>query len=317
MAHLFIIAGHGAGDCGAVGNGYQEAERVRTLAGRIKALGGEDVTIADTSRNWYEDGGINTLDIPKDWQILELHMDSGAATARGAHVIIKAGYNPDIYDNALASFLCGILPGRANAIVGRSDIANPNRAASRGFSYRLAEFGFISSSEDVNVFNNRMDDIAKGVLQSFNFSVTELDAEKPKIINATIQNNTGDDCMRLILEEVEDSTYIIKDKANGFYMTASSAKANANVDFRAFDCGEYQKWKIVKKQYKAADYVMFESIAAPGLFLSVEKNGIGSNNLKIYTDLHNQKQKFFIREESDNTMIVMHAYTMKAISAKD
>ena len=131
MAHLFIIAGHGAGDCGAVGNGYQEAERVRTLAGRIKALGGEDVTIADTSRNWYEDGGINTLDIPKDWQILKLHMDSGAATARGAHVIIKAGYNPDIYDNALASFLCGILPGRANAIVGRSDIANPNRAASR------------------------------------------------------------------------------------------------------------------------------------------------------------------------------------------
>ena len=26
MAKLFVIAGHGAGDCGAVGNGYQEAD---------------------------------------------------------------------------------------------------------------------------------------------------------------------------------------------------------------------------------------------------------------------------------------------------
>ena len=35
MAHLFIIAGHGAGDCGAVGYGYTEAERVRALASRL------------------------------------------------------------------------------------------------------------------------------------------------------------------------------------------------------------------------------------------------------------------------------------------
>ena len=27
-----------------------------------------------------------------DWEILELHMDSGVASAKGAHVIIKAGY---------------------------------------------------------------------------------------------------------------------------------------------------------------------------------------------------------------------------------
>lgn len=37
MAHIFVIAGHGAGDPGACGNGYQEAERVRALAARIAA----------------------------------------------------------------------------------------------------------------------------------------------------------------------------------------------------------------------------------------------------------------------------------------
>lgn len=137
------------------------------------------------------------------------------------------------------------------------------------------------------------------------------------MINATIQSNTGSDCMRLTLEEVSSGIYKIKDKANGFYLTASAGTADANVDFRGFDCGDYQEWRLLEKKYKNATYMMLESVAAPGLYLSVEKNGIGSNNLKLYTDLHNQKQKFYIREENDGTMIVMHAFTMKAISAKN
>ena len=92
MAHLYIIAGHGAGDSGAVGYGYTEAERVRYLATRIAALGGSNVTVADMNRNWYEDNGIMSLNIPNDWQILELHMDSATASACGGHVIIKEGY---------------------------------------------------------------------------------------------------------------------------------------------------------------------------------------------------------------------------------
>ncbi|MGN1154659.1 MAG: RICIN domain-containing protein [Agathobacter sp.] len=316
MAHLFLIAGHGAGDSGAVGNGYQEAERVRALAGRIKALGGDNVTVADTSRNWYADKGINTLDIPTDWEILELHMDSGMASAKGAHVIIKAGYTPDAYDNALASFLSSILPGRANAIVGRSDLANPNRAAARGFSYRLAEFGFISNAGDVAIFNSRMDEIAQGVLHSFAIPSSGTE-DKPQMINATIQSNTGADCMRLTLEEVSDSVYKIRDKANGFYLTASAGTADANVDFRGFDCGDYQLWKLLKKEYKNATYMMLESVAAPGLYLSVEKNGDESNNLKLYTDLHNQKQKFYIREETDGTTLLIHSYTGKCVAAKE
>lgn len=47
MAHLFVIAGHGHGDSGAVGNGYTEAERVRALANRIGQLGGSNVTLGD------------------------------------------------------------------------------------------------------------------------------------------------------------------------------------------------------------------------------------------------------------------------------
>ena len=165
--HLFIITGHGAGDPGATGNGYTEAERVRALASRISALGGSNVTIADTSRNWYADNGISKLSIPKDYQIIELHMDSASASARGGHVIINGSYKADQYDNALAKMISGIFPGRSQIVVGRTDLANPKRAAAKGYSYRLMECAFITNEEDVKTFNSRMDDIAKGILQAF------------------------------------------------------------------------------------------------------------------------------------------------------
>ena len=176
MAHLFIIAGHGAGDSGAVGyigkKMYTEAERVRALAKKLSALGGSNVTVADTSRNWYADKGINTLSIPKSWQIVELHMDGASSSARGGHVIIKFGYKPDSYDTALAHFIAGFTPGRANTIVGRSNLANVNRAAVKGYSYRLLECGFITNQTDLNKFNNNLDTLARGILSAFGIGTT-------------------------------------------------------------------------------------------------------------------------------------------------
>lgn len=174
MAKVFVIAGHGAGDPGACGNGYQEAERVRALANRIKQLGGSSVMLADTSRNWYADKGINSLSISKEYQILELHMDSGPASARGGHVIINGRFKADSYDIALANFISGILPGRSKNIVGRTDLANVNRAAAKGYGYRLMECGFISNSTDVKIFNSKMDDIAKGILNCFGIAAGKV-----------------------------------------------------------------------------------------------------------------------------------------------
>ena len=167
MAHLFLIAGHGAGDSGAVGYGYTEAERVRALARRIVAYGGSNVTLGDTNRNWYADKGISSLNIPKSYQILELHMDSGVSTAKGGHVIIKEGYSPDQYDTALANFIGSFFPGRANKVVGRAHLANVNRAAAKGYNYRLLENGFITNKTDLTKFNDEIDDLARGILKSF------------------------------------------------------------------------------------------------------------------------------------------------------
>lgn len=179
MKKLYVICGHGAGDPGACGNGYQEAERVRALGARIKALGGDNVTLGDVNRNYYADNGISKLNISKDYQIIELHMDSASASARGAHVIIYGGFSADEYDEALAKFLSGMFPGRANTIVGRNDLANPARAAAKGYGYRLVECGFISNATDVSIFNANIDNIAKGILNCFGITANGNAAPKP------------------------------------------------------------------------------------------------------------------------------------------
>ena len=179
MAKLFVICGHGAGDSGAVGNGYQEAERVRALGKRIKELGGDSVMLGDVNRNFYKDKGILNLNISKDYKIAELHMDSGAAGAKGAHIIIKDGFKADAYDEALAKFLGEMFPGRSKKIVGRSDLANVNRAATKGYNYRLIECGFISNAGDVKIFNENLDKIARGILAAFGIGAGNAEPVAP------------------------------------------------------------------------------------------------------------------------------------------
>lgn len=173
MAHLFIIAGHGHGDSGAVGYGYTEAERVRALAQKLLDIGGGNVTVADTTRNWYADKGISSLNIPKSWHILELHMDSGSASVKGGHVIIKKGHSANQCDIALANFIGSFFPGRANTIVGRDKLANVNRASAKGYDYRLLENGFITNQSDLDKFNSQMNELATGILNSFGIATTQ------------------------------------------------------------------------------------------------------------------------------------------------
>lgn len=173
MPKLFVIPGHGAGDPGAGGYGFNEAERVRALASKMKELAPNDVILGDFNRNYYADKGISSLSLPNDTVIIELHMDSATGVARGGHVIIKSGYSPDQWDLNLASNISKMFPGRSNSIVGRSDLGNVNRAASRGFNYRLLEVCFISNYEDLTKFNNNLGEVAKTILSAFGIGTTQ------------------------------------------------------------------------------------------------------------------------------------------------
>ena len=209
---LYVIAGHGAGDPGACANGYQEAERVRVLASKLKELGGDSVVVLDTSRNWYADAGINSLSIASSDCLIELHLDSASASARGGHVIIQGGFSADKYDTALAQFISSYFPGRSETIKKRTDLANPNRAASRGINYRLLECCFISNAEDIKKFNANIDAVATGILGAFGITVAkkeepkpvETPKEEPKPVEHDCKCEENAEEIKAIKAEVED-----------------------------------------------------------------------------------------------------------------
>lgn len=95
-------------------------------------------------------------------------------------MIIKEGYNLDQYDTALANFIGSFFPGRANKVVGRVHLANVNRAATKDYSYRLLENGFISNHEDLNKFNSQIDDLAREILKAFGITSAALVASVKK-----------------------------------------------------------------------------------------------------------------------------------------
>ncbi len=252
MAHIFVIAGHGHGDSGATGGGYTEAERVRALAKKIQQYGGSNVTVGDMSRDWYADNGISSLNISKDWQIIELHMDAASASARGGHVIINSTFSPDKYDKALASYISGILPGRSQTIVKRSDLANPKRAAAKGYAYRLLECGFISNATDRKIFNENIDEIAKGILKCFDIAVSGSSSSTSKPSSSASSSS---------------EKYTLA-KSTKVYTNASDAKNNKNAA-GTYSAGTYYVYKksdgminITKTKGKAGGWINPNSLSS-------------------------------------------------------
>ena len=181
MAKLYIICGHGSGDPGATGSGYNEAERVRALGKKIKELGGTNVVLMDTNRNWYADAAVSSYVFPKGAIVCELHLDSASSkSAKGGHVIVKKGLKADKYDKAIAKFITGMFPGRSQSIVYRDDLANINRASRRGVNYRLVECCFISNKDDIKKFNDNLEEIAKGFIESVGLKVLSSKTNEKK-----------------------------------------------------------------------------------------------------------------------------------------
>ena len=144
--------------------------------------------------------------------------------------------------------------------------------------------------------------------------------EEVTCVNATVQGNSGEDCMRLELKDAGDGYFYIKDKAHGLYLDVSGAasKDGTNVQFYKGNKSDAQKWKLIWKEFKQAKYLMLSPKCAPDKYLSVENNGAGGkNNLKLWGDLHNQKQKFYVREEADGYTLLIHTFSGKCVSAKN
>lgn len=165
-----IIAGHGRGrygrfDPGACANGYTENERMKVLCQKMESLSGGKI-VAITDHDVYSYGDVVTLAKKHGVQsVTEYHLNAACSSAYGAEVLVKNGLTPDSTDKALLKGLTGL--GFYNrGIKYRSDLANMNACANAGIPYRLVEVCFITNTDDINRFNTKLDEIAKGQVEA-------------------------------------------------------------------------------------------------------------------------------------------------------
>ena len=178
MSKHLVVFGHGQGDPGAVGNGYQEATFTRNILGqKLKAwaskLKRNQIDFYNESLDMFQQtkAGGGAYDVNGYASVTEFHLDgSSNPNAENGHVIINARFKADSNDLAIAKVIekyVGLWgSSKPTGVVGRSNLLNCNVFANRGISYRLVELGFITNKRDIDELTKNLDAIAKGIVEA-------------------------------------------------------------------------------------------------------------------------------------------------------
>lgn len=178
---IMIVAGHGYNDPGAVGNGTNERDFIRAnivdrVANYLKQAG-NTVAVYGKDQDMYQDTAYgeqvgNKTDYGLYWVksqgyeiVVEFHLDSGASTASGGHVIIPSGLAADNIDNGLQQSIQKFV-GTIRGITQRSDLLHCNVAKAEYINYRLVELGFITSTKDMNAIKSNLNNYTKSLAEA-------------------------------------------------------------------------------------------------------------------------------------------------------
>lgn len=159
---ILLISGHGAGDSGACGCGYKEADLTRTatniLAGKLSAYD-VSVTRYPVARNAYEDNKSGSLALHLDGYdlVIEVHFNSYNGSAYGTEVLYKPSNMEKLAKKVSAAIASVGLYDRGAKK--RTDLMNMNTCARLGVPYILIESAFIDNSNDMKVYHAKIYDL--------------------------------------------------------------------------------------------------------------------------------------------------------------
>ncbi len=173
---ILLIAGHGAGDPGAVakigGVQYKEAEQTRIAAEILKTM--LDATLYDTTRNAYYDyqngqlkkrAGFTSYDY-----VLELHFNAGAndlsgdGKTTGVEIFYpSAGEKSGCEDKILEAVSgCGL----KKRSVKPGGFAVINTAARAGVKANLLEICFLDDADDMELWHGNVNGICRAIARA-------------------------------------------------------------------------------------------------------------------------------------------------------
>lgn len=173
---VLLIAGHGAGDSGAVGNGYKEADFTRKIVAALEPKLKKycSVGVYPTSRNAYDDvqngtfanhvpGGIRSYNY-----VFEVHLNSSAddpdgnGVTTGTEIYITSAEEGYTVETAILENVCSM--GFRNRGVKRTDFSVIATCKNYGVSSALLESCFIDDQDDVDLLVPNIDEFAQKVV---------------------------------------------------------------------------------------------------------------------------------------------------------
>lgn len=180
---ILLIAGHGNGDPGAVGNGYQESdltrEVVKLVASKLAAYGTGEVL--DTANNWYRqicvNGGYFNF-TPYDY-VLEVHFNSASGTSAdgvttGTEIYVTTSEKTVSVEENIVKGIASL--GFENRGVKTKNFSLIQYIKNQGVSSALLEVCFVSDADDMKLYASKKNEIAdaivKGIADGFKLQKT-------------------------------------------------------------------------------------------------------------------------------------------------
>lgn len=179
---ILLISGHGAGDPGACGNGYKEAnltrEITKMLAEKLRKYC--TVDIYNTSRNAFYDVQNGTFRIGKYDYVLEIHLNAFNKKAYGSECYVTSREAGITVEQEIMKRMKKYFALRDNDSifdgVKRTNFLVINTVKSMGMSGALLETCFIDNKNDMKIYQKNKDaiceDIAEGIAEGFGLKKT-------------------------------------------------------------------------------------------------------------------------------------------------
>jgi len=175
---ILLIAGHGQGDPGAVGNGYKEAELTREAVNLLKPQldAYADVTIADTSKNWYKYENRAKFNFKSFDYVLEIHFNAGGndyignGKTTGTEIYITKkeetyGVEENIVNNISSiGFRNRHLNSKGKFEPKKKDLTVIDYIKTRGVSSALLEVCFVDDIDDMRLYQSKKAPLNKLIL---------------------------------------------------------------------------------------------------------------------------------------------------------
>lgn len=174
---ILLIAGHGQGDPGAVGSGYKEADLTREVVKLLKSRldNYADVTIADTTKNWYKYENRANFDFTPYDYVLEIHFNAAANDAVGNGkttgteiYITKSEKTYGVEENIINNIASLGFRNRHLNSKGEFEPKPANYTViyyvkSRGVSSALLEVCFIDDKDDMKLYQSKKAEVIKAI----------------------------------------------------------------------------------------------------------------------------------------------------------